>query len=371
MVAAASSMADNLKEDQTWQGVVEFTTLYMVMVKGWLLYTHHYTSRFEESSLLHTFVLFFFLLGMASSNVNAGYDTARMFSLSVVLQRVALLCMLVPIMFCLERARYFCAVYSSVVAGSTLLFFVAAILPDRAPILWAVIACSEHFLEFWVPHFIPGDKLVPVNIDHTQDRLGVLVMVMLGETVISATITYRELDHHSNAGDGSRYYVVLMLSFLLIFMFMQLFFNAQPAPKDSALRRSRTLGSILVILNKTLGLTLLLIGVSIKIAVEAVTEGEDLNRFAAHLLCIGVGFSMLIILGMRACHYGGKLPRPTDPPYVQRLMVIWWILVGVVSFVPFLFIGFRDPVVALAMQSGLLVILLSLKLGSRMFSMTL
>lgn len=356
LVAAASSIADNFQEEQNWQGFLEFTILYAIMVNGWLLYTHHYTSRFEETSLLHSFVLLFFLLGMAASIVNARFETARGFSLAVILQNLAFLCMIVPIGIYLPRARAFCTVLSCVTMTAVLCFVVAAIFPDWALFAWGLVALLDHFMELWLPYFLPGNKLIPTNIEHTKDRLGVLVLVMLGETVISSTMTFREFAADANIQDN-RYYVVLGLSFLLIFMFMLLYFNMQPAPKDHALRRSRIVGSIHLVLNKTLGLSLLSIGVSIKLAVEAVSIGEDMSPFAGRLLGLAVGSSMLILFAMRLCHYVGKLPRASDPPSIQELMWMWWLTFGGASLIPFLFLHVTNPVIALGMYSGLLMTL--------------
>jgi low temperature requirement protein LtrA len=359
MVAAASSIADNFKEQQNWQGFLEFAILYAIMVNGWLLYSHHYTCRFEETSLLHSFILLFFLLGMAASIVNAGYDTARGFSLAVILQLVAFLCMIVPTGIFLPRARAFCTAISCATTAAILCFVVTAVRPDWAPIAWGLAAFWMHFTEFFMIFLVKGDKLIPANIEHSKDRLGVLVLVMLGETVISSTMTYREFAADSNVQEDSRYeyYVVLTLSFLLIFMFTLLFFNLQPASKDHAYRRSRGFGSTLLILNKTLGLSLLAIGVSIKLIVEAVAEREDMSSVGCRLLGLAVGSSMTILFGMRLCHYGGKLPRASDPIIIQRLMWIWWSFFGVASIIPFLFLRLTNPIVALALYSGLLMTL--------------
>jgi low temperature requirement protein LtrA len=356
LVAAASSIADNFQQSQNWQGFLEFTILYAIMVNGWLLYTHHYTSRFEETSLAHSAVLFVFLLGMAASIVNARFETARGFSLAVILQNLAYLSMIVPIGFQIPRARAFCTVLSSVVTIAVLCFVVAAIFPDWALIAWGLAALLHHFMELWLPYFLPGDKLIPTNMEHTKDRLGVIVLVMLGEAVISSTITVKGFAADSSIQD-KKYYVVLALAFLLVFMFMLLYFNMQPAPKDHALRRSNMIGSIHFVLNKTLGLSLLSIGVSIKLAIEAVSVGEDMSSFAARLLGLSVGSSQVILFAMRLCHHGGKLPRASDPPNIQELIWIWWFMFGGASIIPFLCLNVTNPVIALGMYSGLLMTL--------------
>jgi hypothetical protein len=186
--------------------------------------------------------------------------------------------------------------------------------------------------------------------------LGVIVLVMLGEAVISSTMTVREFAADSSIQDN-RYYLVLALSFLLIFMFMLLYFNMQPAPKDHALRRSKRIGSIHFVLNKTLGLSLLSIGVSIKLAIEAVSVGEDMSSFAGRLLGLAVGSSMVILFAMRLCHYGGNLPRESDPPSIRELMWIWWLMFGGASIIPYFCLHVTNPVVALGMYSGLLMTL--------------
>jgi low temperature requirement protein LtrA len=356
LVAAASSIADNFIQSQNWQGFLEFTILYAIMVNGWLLYTHHYTSRFEETSLLHSFVLLFFLLGMAASIVNARFETARGFSLAVILQNLAYLSMIVPIGIYLPKARAFCTVLSSVVTVAVLCFVAAAIFPDWALFAWGLAALLHHFMELWLPYFLPGNKLIPTNMEHTKDRLGVIVLVMLGEAVISSTMTVREFAADLSIRDN-RYYLVLALSFLLIFMFMLLYFNLQPAPKDHALCRSKMIGSIHFVLNKTLGLSLLSIGVSIKLAIEAVSVGEDMSSFAARLLGLAVGSSQVILFAMRLCHYGGKLPRASDPPSIKELMWIWWFMFGGASIIPFFCLHVTNPAVALGMYSGLLMTL--------------
>jgi low temperature requirement protein LtrA len=247
-------------------------------------------------------------------------------------------------------------VLSSVVTIAVLCFVGAAIFPDWALFAWGLAALLHHFMELWLPYFLPGNKLIPTNMEHTKDRLGVIVLVMLGEAVISSTTTVREFAADSSIQD-SRYYLVLALSFLLIFMFMLLYFNMQPAPKDHALRRSKGIGSIHFVLNKTLGLSLLSIGVSIKLAIEAVSVGEDMSSFAGRLLGLAVGSSMVILFAMRLCHHGGKLPRSSDPPNIQELMWIWWLMFGGASIIPFLCLHVTNPVVALGMYSGLLMTL--------------
>lgn len=355
LVAAASAMADVLLEDQSWHGFYEFLLLYMAMINGWLLYTHHYTSRFRESSLTHTLVLFFYLLGMAITIVNASYATAAAFSMGVILQRATWICMMVPIGWTLPRAKDFCLVICSTQCLYLLPHLVTAVHPAWARTTWTVAFVLDLLMVPTVALCLPVAKLIPINIEHTKDRLGVLVLIMLGETVISSTMTYREYATERDVGESWRYYVVLGLAFLLIFMLTLLYFHVQPEPRDHALRLSKWLGTLLMLLNLIMGMTLLTLGVSIKLVVHAVAEDEDLSTFSQLLLTRAVGSALVLLLLSRLCHFGGRIPRATDPPHVKRLMRRWWVLFAAVSVTPFYLPNLSQPIWSLASISGLLL----------------
>ena len=198
LVAAASSMADNFQSKQTWFGFLEFVFLYSVIMHGWIMYTHHYTSRFLETSLFHTCILFFYLLGMAGTIVNASLETAHAFSIGVLVQRAAFLAMVAQIIAFLPRARWFAITLGTAVLVSMSMFIVTAIVNhDRHDdnvdegnkedndetwnqehvtiACWLVAAFFDNSLELFMLSALSTRSLVPVNIDHSKDRLGVLV----------------------------------------------------------------------------------------------------------------------------------------------------------------------------------------------------
>jgi low temperature requirement protein LtrA len=97
LVAAASAIADDLREDPTMANFAEFIVVYGIVINCWVMYVCHITTRFEDGTLLHTLNLFVFLVGFAYCVVNADYDTASQFSLGAIVSRVALLIMVVNI----------------------------------------------------------------------------------------------------------------------------------------------------------------------------------------------------------------------------------------------------------------------------------
>jgi hypothetical protein len=68
-----------------------------------------------------------------------------------------------------------------------------------------------------------------------------------------------------------------------------------------------------------------------------------MSSFAGRLLGLAVGYSLYgATLLLR-----GELPRASDPPSIQRLMWIWWLIFGGAMIIPFLFLHLTNPVIAL------------------------
>lgn len=391
LVAAASSIADGFQEKLDWIGLWEFTVLYSALIHGWLLYTHHYTSRFREPSLFHSVVfLFSYLLGMAGTVVNASVETASAFSWGILVQRGAFVLMMLQVAIHLPRAQWFSGVLSSIVGVTMILFLITALYDtggdvgrdedgpngsdknnntnppttyemdltvraateDKAEdqaiqlthhqlvtlIIWTVAAVVDFGTEMIMMLSLTKARVVPMNIDHTKDRLGILVLVMMGETVISATILYRDhVESGIDAKTNEELYQVLVVSFLLVFISTLLYFHIQPNSEDHAFRRSRFLGWLCYVLSKVLCGTFLMIGVYIKLAVSAVAHHTTVPLFGQGLLTFAVGGSLTLMLGVRLCHYGGRMPNSSHPLHVQRLMWSWWIFIGMACIFPFFF----------------------------------
>jgi len=356
LVAAASATADGLKDNPTMAGVAEFCVIYYCFINSWLLYTHHITTRFEDGTLLHTLNFFVYLLGFAQCIINAGYDTAIQFSRGAILQRLAVLIMLVNIYVFIPRARQFCTLLVLSIVLVISMFLVASIRPELAPICWWIAVAIELSLEFAGILVLKGNALIPLNVEHTRDRFGCIVLVMLGETVVSATILYREMrGEETFVARDQGYNIVLSLEFLLVFMFTLMYFHMDPPMADHAIRRSRIHGAVLIFFTRLLGLALLAVGVSVKMFVVAVIQEEMLPPFASRLMGISIGVALTILFLLRVLHYGGRMPRPFDPPDVKLIMWCWWVVLGVLVLVPFgtAGLGWTDPVHVIAFYSGL------------------
>ena len=364
LVAASSSVAEVLKSDRSWSGVREFLVLYFVLVNGYTMYSPHITTRFDDSSLYHSVLLFPYLLGIVLCAIFCGFRVASKFALGALLQRIVILWILSGIYRHVERARAFCVNFGVLVVVSTLVLSIAAVAPSQqnlaVPALYAV-AVLETVGPYIMSRFLTPRQAIPINIDHTTDRLGCLVLVMLAETVVSATIFYRNLYISSTTSvDLLRYYWTLGLSFLLIFSFTLLYFHVQPESNDSGYHRSRYRGMFLFLVHSLLGAALLGVGVSVRLMVEAATRGTTMTEFDSVLSSCSVGFALLFLFLIRVLHYGGMDHSGRSfPPVVFVVFNLWWCTLSGFSLIPFLLIFARitDPLVSVSVYSGLVVTL--------------
>ena len=365
LVAAASSVADQFKEDEDFAGFVVYI---LILINGWSLYALHITTRIEDSSLVHSMILFVYCFGFGLSVVNVG-DPAQ-FALGALVLRGTILVMLASFANCLPRARFFCstmAIFMTLPVAGLLVAIVAPSENIALAGLW-LAALSECFSELITTRFVDVRCFVPVNIELSIERLGALELIMLGETALSVTMTYRELHHAEIVGETQdRYYWVLALSFLLIFMFCLLYFHVYPSPNRHAFRRSVLHGSTCVSAHKILGLALLAVGTSIKLVVESVIhEEEATSLFVYHLMGWGIGTSLLILLGIRLLHYGGRAELQfgehtvilSESPEIKRITEIWWATIAAATPLPFIGVATglttRDPLTSLALHALLL-----------------
>ena len=419
LVAAASSMAETFKESHS---ISQFVLSYMIIINGWSLYSLNLSTRLGNSSFLASLLLFLYLVGFGWSTANIRdftttgpnavshtRDTAAVheFIRGAIMLRMSIVIMVVGIAVSLPRARYFCTIMGSFVAVSLLGFGTAywgAWYDNSTPPinllfigLW-IAALTEFLAEMISSFFIDMKKFIPINIEQTQERFDALGLVMLGETVVSITQTFRELvlvtpdtttstttaadddNEHAVAlstadlGTSSylvhtRYYWVLTLSLLLVFMMTLYIFHTSPPPEEHAMRRSRRHGVTLLLVQKVIGLPLLAVGVSVKLIVEAVMKEEELSLFGYQCMSFGVGTTLLLNYAIRILHHGGKeyLRFGTQNhdlatnPTLRGIAMIWWYFIGLCNVIPFIWyylgVTTQDPMTTTLYHAGLMFVM--------------
>jgi low temperature requirement protein LtrA len=369
LVAASGAIADEFQENLTLHGFLQFVVFFFIMINAWILYTHHYESRFTDASFVHSLVLCPFFCGFGLCIVSASYEDAKTFAIGALIQRASVLIMFASVALSIPRAIYFCTLMATVTAISCS-GLITVLLPSRLTIpgLW-IAAIVETVAEILLVGFVDIRRLIPVNIEHSKERFGALVLIMLGETVLSVTIRYNELknqvvdEYHSDV----TYHLVLIVSILLTFMFALLYFHVEPQAGRHASTRSRFHGSTFLVLTRFLGLAVLTIGVSVKCIVSSILLNDQRNlEYVIRLQGISVGSGLILLFGIRVLHHGGKrdlqfgeyILHMGDNPVLDRVVNTWWWTFALASLLPFFMsLTMKDPVLLMSSNAMLLFLL--------------
>mmetsp|Transcript_21397 Transcript_21397/g.41955 ORF Transcript_21397/g.41955 Transcript_21397/m.41955 type:complete len:452 (+) Transcript_21397:202-1557(+) len=335
IVAAVANVADGLKE--TLEGtpgaevrvgisVFDFIMEFSLFFTGWLEYTLH-TTRFLDTSFLHSLLLFGFFLGTSGMVVNAGTSEAyRGFAIGVIFQRLALMVMTLVVYMLLPRGRH----QALVDAGHmlpTIIILSFALCFNASDVVFQVLLGISATYEVIFPLMEHLGHLstrsgVPINKDHIQERLGCMLMVILGESVMSSVMSYHKVSHKPSA-----YYSGMALTLTITFAVAVMYFAVVPPKEFSAFRRSTITGVSLVVAHWVLFLSLTALGVGIKLYIAVILERDEdilLDAPCYLILFISLGIAIGSMLVMRLLHWWGRQPAPSDPIYIRRAKYIWW-----------------------------------------------
>ncbi|KAF0694303.1 Aste57867_14815 [Aphanomyces stellatus] len=333
MVAACSNVTEKLKEDLSFHGFLYFVLLTTAYTMTWMLFTNFH-ARFNEKSLLHYAYLYLLLSGLGGM-VLAGEPGAA-FTIGMLLARVSILFMYITIYVLLPKVRPNVFTDISVVAMSSLTLVISLALPESWTMPSYILAMTFESAgrlvvgQLRTQAVIPMEiHRIPLNIDHFNERVGCLVMVSLGEAVVSAIINFDKPELLT-----TRFFFMMQLALLVLFSTAMFYFTIQPVRDFHALRRSAVTGIVFAWLHYLLVPTLLSIGVGLKFTTAAVLVGVPLSSADVWLLFGGIAATLLVMLGLRLCHFGGRQPAPTDPELAKRIKYAWWVVVGVSPIFP-------------------------------------
>uniref|UniRef100_A0A7S3A8M8 Low temperature requirement protein A n=2 Tax=Rhodosorus marinus TaxID=101924 RepID=A0A7S3A8M8_9RHOD len=334
-VAAASNTADSLKEDLSWSGLLAFFVLFSFFYSGWSFYTFHQT-RYYGNSMYHLALLYFYILGTAGMVVNsAGFEYMNGFSVAALIQRIVLILMYLDAYIGIPRARIQCRFEIGALALSCVCLFSSIFVKNKTFSIgvWIIAAISENM--FYVLHHIGfhHSHLVPLNIDHCAERMGCLLMVILGESVISGVISGHNIELKSRR---LAYYGAMMLTILMAFSFGLIYYAVIPPRELHAYRRSVSHGIGFVWVHWAMLCSLLAMGTGVKFVVSSLIHDEhpSMERGQIYLLFFSLAISMLCLVALRALHFWGVQPTASDPPRIRRIKYSWWAVISVWFFIP-------------------------------------
>ncbi|KAH9151735.1 hypothetical protein LEN26_003806 [Aphanomyces euteiches] len=334
MVAACSSISEKLRDDLSFHGFLYFSLLATLFTMTWMLYTSFH-ARFNEKSLLHYLFLYIWLVGLGGM-VLAG-KPGPTFTFGLLLVRIAQLFMRATMYIMLPRTRHKICVHILVGLVSVATLYLSLYLPPSWTIPCYLIAIAvEAVGPLAIPPWVRWYRAIyferiPMNIDHYKERMGSLVMLTLGEAILSAIIGFKDPSLLT-----VRYFIMMELALLVLFSMAMFYFAMQPLREFHALRRSLALGTAFTYLHIVLFPALLAMGVSLKFITNSVLKNESLDSTHVAWLFGSISASMFIMLLIRLTHFGGRRPAPSDPEHMKRITNanVWWTLVGFAPLVP-------------------------------------
>lgn len=185
--------------------------------------------------------------------------------------------------------------------------FLAAMLLEVFGHLTTAISMHLRRLGWW-PWDI-GRYHFPINPYIGQERLGIYILVVLGEALILLLTPKWSLKNYDEG------YLVIIASIFLIYMFAMQYFDQVQKGEGTlhACRRNVFSGIMWIWLHSVLGYSLLLISV----AIYGIDTHYDADEYGSEdtdkkLLCIGCFVSQIVMLLMRMMHKGFRFHFATS-----------------------------------------------------------
>jgi low temperature requirement protein LtrA len=267
---------------------LRFLGLFIPVWWAWMGFMF-YANRFDTDDLPYRLLIFVAMLGvaaLATTLPDAFAGATRSFVLAYVFVRLVLLALYVRAIRHVEAGRaiavfYFCAFSVAVVVWCVSLLFPA---PERYWI-W-VLALA---IEIAAP--IVGWRLIPsgpVDPRHAPERLGLLTIIVLGESVFAVVLGVSDVNW------GAEAILAALGGFLCAAAFWWIYFEfVNPEYAFAALRRRGRIlrGLVFVYSNYPVIAGLAALGIGVKLAILAAGGGSAYDD-SGWVLCAGLALSM-------------------------------------------------------------------------------
>ena len=359
VVAACSKFAELLKEDLSWHGLGRFLTLFWSLETGWNQYTT-WASRVSDESLVHYLQVFCMMMGYCVMVLNC--EPGHGYAAGALIVRASLFGMYLSTYLALPASREQFRGDLCFIACSAGVLVLCLWLPESAALgCLAAVALLESLVMMLcnLTRFCGLRRewrRVPLNIEHSHERQGCFVMVVLGEAVVSAIINAESARETARSG---RYYLMMALSLATTFSAAMLYYAISPPRSLHAMRRSRFAGVSWILIHMPTLAALLAMGVGCKFVNDATVHGTLMEAAQVRTLFLSLAIAQACFAAIRMLHLWGREPKAEDPSFVRKLKYAWWGWFIVSPAVP---IAFQtaltsgeqgtDPVLAIALTFG-------------------
>ncbi|HEV8602441.1 MAG TPA: low temperature requirement protein A [Gaiellaceae bacterium] len=287
-VVAIAALGQSLSNEATFVGFLKFLALFVPVWWAWMGFTF-YANRFDTDDLPYRLLILLAMLGVAalSTTVTDAFSGgSRGFALAYVSVRLVLLVLYARAIKHVEPARklatlYFCAFGAAVVVWLSSLLFAE---PARYW-LWALALSIELTAPLFGWRLIPK---TPVDPRHAPERLGLLTIIVLGESVFAVVLGVQGVSWHASS------LLAALAGFLCAASLWWIYFEFDnPEFLLSSLHQGRRLlgGLVFTYGHFPIIVGLAALGIGVKLAILS-AGGDAHYDETAWVLCAGLALTM-------------------------------------------------------------------------------
>jgi low temperature requirement protein LtrA len=306
-VAAIAQVAATLSADPTAAGFGSYLVLFLPIGWAWAGFTF-YATRFDTDDLVYrllTLLGMFAVAGLASTVPNALHGGQNAFVLAYVAVRLILIVLYVRVYRDLEVARpvarWFILMFGLAVCDW--LISLAVPVPWKYA-LWGLALTLEHVAPIRAWRLLRG---MPVDPRHIPERFGLLIIIVLGESVIAVVLGTTETSWTFLSGS------VAFAGFLAAAAIWWLYFDFLDAA--SVVTRNVRSGITFVYAHYFVASGIAALGIGVKLAIFSVEPGSRYDEIG-WIAAAGTAFCMV---GLAAIQLATP-PTLVDADVVLRLV---------------------------------------------------
>jgi low temperature requirement protein LtrA len=344
-VAAIAQVASILSTDPTAAGFGRFLVLFLPIGWAWAGFTF-YATRFDTDDLVYrclTLLGMFAVAGLASTVPDALNGGQNAFVVAYVSVRLILIALYVRVYRDLEVARpvarWFIFMFGLAVCDW--LISLAVPVPWKY-VFWGLALALEHAAPIRAWRLLRG---MPVDPKHIPERFGLLIIIVLGESVIGVVLGTAHVDWTVLSG------AVAFAGFLAAAAIWWLYFDFLDAA--SVVTRNVRSGITFVYAHYFVAAGIAALGVGVKLAIFSVGPGpayDDIGWIAA--------------AGTALCMSGLAAIQLATPPGLLDSDVVLRLVTAALACVLVLASSLLSPVVVLWLLAAVLVAQVAFELAA-------
>ena len=192
--AAIAQLGQNLSHDLSIQGFVEYVILFIIVCWAWTGATF-YATRFDVDDLVHRILVLLQMAGAVSLAVNSNQafdETSMGFIISYVAIRSFLILEYIRTGKKITDARPLTSKYGTGFSCTTFLWLVSLFVPEPLRfIVWILAVIIDIIVTISITRKYVN---LPPNAFHLSQRMGLFVIIVLGETIFGLVFNLSPLE---------------------------------------------------------------------------------------------------------------------------------------------------------------------------------